>query len=523
MRSVSEARAWLDACYHGGPAGVVFAQTGLEFIKQFPDDEDLSATILAYLSFVPNLPEPLVAEARAALERFVKRWPNSDALRQVPISGDDAESVRVAMDSMPGPSPEQRQTVNRLVEDVQAGRAPLALLAGLMGRPLTALVISRSIGPLIAVSPQDATVGLETARVSIGQDVVADLAALHLVAELVDDQPALQSALSVAHRQVNITESVARDITNGTDILSRPIAGTWIPAMNGNPGYFSEVTDTERARVARCVAQLNGRLAMHRVVPDATEVTVFDRPIQGSELAVWDRPIQFAFDKRLALWSDDVVTRVCARQAGVRAFSTLDLLRSLSQRDRVTSTQLARALHCMVARGIADVPLTTSLLVGVAADSDWRTSFAGSALSRPQAWTNPDDTLETWIGVITVMPDRLLENIVAWTFAATTGAVRAPYVLGAPAARSVVARLLAAVVYRTAGHPTILANSIKGCAEAVKLSGVAVEDPLSVSVQYLRDILVRRFPSEQVAPYLLAAFSQCDDSVQSTVRISLLQ
>jgi tetratricopeptide (TPR) repeat protein len=522
VHSVNEARAWLDACYHGGPGGEAFVVGGLRLIDQFPDEERLAAAVLMNGIGI-QLSEPVLADYQAAFARFLQTWPHSAALRQVPFPSDDPDKMRAVLDRMSAPSDEERETVTSVAGQVQAGRMPLAVLAAMLHVTYTETLIERAAGLLVAMSLNDTFVGVETARAALDGDVVADLPALHIVAELVDDQPDLAGIVDVAHRQVSVTEAVARDITLGSDALARPKAGTWMPPAGGNPGYFSPVTDAERNRIARCSSQLQQRLARHRTVPNPATVTVLGERTHDTDLAVWDRTVQVANDRRQPLWSDDVVTRTIARDAGVPAFSTLDLLTALAQRGSITAAQMQRARQCLLVRGIADVPLTASALRDAAAADDWQTGYAGAALSRPEAWKNPSETVRTWTAFIRGMPRVSYHRLPSWTYVATFGAARAPYVLGAAAARTIVAQLISTVVFLAASNPAVVANCILGSADAVTTSGVTVDDPLPLAVQSLRDTLSNQLPPEQVVPYLLTAFSQCPDAVQSIVRRSLLQ
>ena len=183
---------------------------------------------------------------------------------------------------------------------------------------------------------------------------------------------------------------------------------------------------------------------------------------------------------------------------------------------------MQRAARCLVDRGIADVPLTVRTL-GVAADHGWTPGYAGAALARPEAWSNPEATVQTWTGFIRSMPTAAHGTLPSWTHAATFGAARVPYVLGASAARAVVSQILSTVVFVTVMTPTVVAGCVAAAADAVRASGVTLDDPLPLVVQSLRDTLREQLPPEQVAPYLLGAFSDCSETVQSTVRRSLLE
>jgi hypothetical protein len=470
-----------------------------------------------------ELSEPVLADYQAAFARFLQTWPDSAYLRQVPFPSDDPDEMRAVLDSFEGPSAEQRAAVSQMANQVQSGRVPLAVIAALFSKTYTETLIQRAVGPLVAMAPHDTLVGVETARAALDSDVVADLSVLHVVAELVDDQADLTTVVDVAHRQVSITEAVARDVSLGADALGRSLAGTWVPSADGNPGYFSPVSEAERARVARCVAQLQQQVTKHRTVPTPAVVTVFGEREHDADLSVWDRTIQLAHERRQPLWADDAVTRALARDSGVAAFSTLDLLTVLSERRRLTSTQLQQAQQTMLERGIADVPLTADMLRRAAVAADWQTGYSGLALARPEAWKDPNDTVQTWIAFIRSASAEQYVRLPSWTHVATLGAARTPYVVGTTAARTIIAQIISTVVFLTADHPTIVAGCIEGATEAIKASGVVIDDPVALAVQLLRDTLSKYLPAEQVAAYLLATFSACPETVQSVVRRSLLQ
>ena len=320
VRTVTEARAWLDACCHGGPGGERFVVAGLRFIGQFPDDERLAAAVLMN-SVCIDLSAPVVEEYQRAFAWFLASWPDSNLLRQVAIPTEDPDAMRAVLEGMSRPTDDYRRAVEELAGQVRAGRMPLAVLAAAVRISYTEALIDRAAGPLVAMSPgsDENQPGLDAARDALDRDVVADLAALHVVAELIDDQRELAPIIDVSHRSVAVSESVARDVTLGVDALARQRAGTWMPPANGNPGYFAPVTDEERERVTRCSAQLQHRLAVHRTIPDPAAVTVFGERDYDTDLAAWDRPVQLAHDRDQPLWGDDVVTRLLAREAGIPA------------------------------------------------------------------------------------------------------------------------------------------------------------------------------------------------------------
>jgi len=131
--------------------------------------------------------------------------------------------------------------------------------------------------------------------------------------------------------------------------------------------------------------------------------------------------------------------------------------------------------------------------------------------------------MQTWIAFIRSTPAEQYVRLPAWTHVATLGAARTPYVLGNTAARTIIAQIISAAVLLIAAQPRLVAGCVEGATEAIKASGVAVDDPVALVVQLLRDTFTKHLPAEQVSAYLLATFSACPESVQSVVRRSLLQ
>jgi hypothetical protein len=428
----------------------------LEIIDRFPDDEKLAAVILTNTVGI-DTSESVLAEYQAAFTRFLHKWPNSHFLRRVQVP-DDPEELRTLLDSFSTPTQQQRDTASLLAQQIQSGRTPLALLGALLKRTYTEVLIQRAVGPLVAMTPQDGGVGVEVARKALNNDVVADLSAMHVVAELVDAQPLLVAAIDVAFRQVVATEAVARDVAVGADALGRNIAGTWISASSGNPGYFAPVSDIERARVERCARQLEQEIAKHRVVPTPADLTVFGATERQTDISSWDRTIQLAYERGHPLWSDDAITRALARSVGIPSFSTLDLLDVLTDIGRLSPDQVKKAQQDLLARGIADVQLTSDMLITTAVNHGWQTGWAGAALARPEAWTSPADTIQMWIAFIRAVPTERHERVPAWMHLATLGAARTPYVLGPTAARTVISQILSTVVFLTAAQPRIVAG-----------------------------------------------------------------
>jgi hypothetical protein len=132
--------------------------------------------------------------------------------------------------------------------------------------------------------------------------------------------------------------------------------------------------------------------------------------------------IAAAAELGLPLWCDDTVLRQRSRSRGVLSFSVLDLTTVLRRRgaDIGTEDQLARHL---AAQWVADMPLTGSSIITLAADHHWELSPAHAALARPGWWAAHDsDWRPPWHEVAAAASAHSPAALVLITRAAIEGA-----------------------------------------------------------------------------------------------------
>ena len=132
--------------------------------------------------------------------------------------------------------------------------------------------------------------------------------------------------------------------------------------------------------------------------------------------------ITVAQDSQLPLWCDDNALRQKARQAGVTAFSLLDLITVLHARG--DTFDLPETYRRLAGQYVADLPLDADGITKLAAASHWEPGPAHTALARPGWWSQRDTGWEgDWLQVATQARHHSARALTTITMAAITGAL----------------------------------------------------------------------------------------------------
>ncbi len=132
--------------------------------------------------------------------------------------------------------------------------------------------------------------------------------------------------------------------------------------------------------------------------------------------------ITVAQDSQLPLWCDDSALRQKARQAGVTAFSLLDLITVLHARG--DAFDLPETYRRLAGQYVADLPLDADGITKLAAASHWKPGPAHTALARPGWWSQRDTGWEgDWLQVATHARRHSARALITITMAAITGAL----------------------------------------------------------------------------------------------------
>jgi hypothetical protein len=348
------------------------ARTMVDIAQRQPDGQFRDAVIgLMVREVLLTPPEPGtqfpsdVIDGVRQLQEQAENRPGST----IRLASDDDAALGAALASTQPDS----TTYWALLNKSQEGRASLADIARFAVRPYAAVLLHRPTGiiPAIDLTPGLRRAGEDAAAQAIqARTCVADLSALHLLGLICkDDRLHVRAAIPnmiAAHASVG-DATLARDQLRGLAIATytatlRP-DGT-VERSTLSPGEQAKLREQSEALEA-LAASLESRSPSNH--DDAAADT-----------------IAVAKESGLALWCDDIALRQTARQAGVPAFSFLDLITSLQRKgSAIDHTLLFRRL---AAEYVVDLPLSGDDITAVAAAGDWTRGPAHTVLARPEWW-----------------------------------------------------------------------------------------------------------------------------------------
>jgi len=522
-RDESEARALLEGALRGQEDGSVFVREGLDQIEQFPESEGLAAAVLGNaMTHEYPLDDELRERLRRALQAFIAKWPESKALWQVTIPTDDVEEMRRALDSTSGKRTERVAAIEQIARQVSERLIPLSVLAWATGRTYTEFIVTRPIGVLIAEGPaEEYRLSVRDAAASLGHEVVCDITAMHVSAELMHTLDALRRALTTSHRAFLTSDNCLRDVVAGADVIDRASPGSWIPGTDEQPGYFHENDPTVVQREIERVHRLRARCQSLQAYGTATDASPLGKDLLDDSDA-WQSALALAHARGSVLWSDDLPTRLLAREAGIAAFSTRGLIACLVDRGFLGTDLVDEVDRALVRLRVGDLPFSPQLLREVAQEEQWRCETAGQAWARPHSWLDSKVALAEFANVLRSVRLHQPEAVADWCFAGVLGATSVHYGLGPAIGQNLAERVLALAAHLVIDQPLEVARCVEAARLALQRSPIAVEDCLPGAVRLLRDGLATMLPTDSLTHYLTGAFSEASEEVQGTVRQALL-
>lgn len=389
LTPTSEPAAQLATVLLGGPAASeVDAPRLLELARLFPNSEKVAGSVLLALMTGGDrvvLTEEQTETASELLEAFVERFPASDILQVSASSAEGhAERIREMLCR-------RHSAVNsQLLDDVQAGRAPVGLLWS-PARPYAGLLLDSSSdgGCLAAVSADPETLEreVEAARAAMGATVVVDTS----VAVLTSRAEISLDLLDEVFGSVLVPDQLVADanLTVSTARMKGDAAMRYEPALD--QVVFHEFARQEKERMVESAERIVAALTRHQRVPSGDARPDW-YPEALAEPFVWDAALRVAAVRECALWCDDAALRHLAETAGVRAFGTYALHEALDGhpvRDTLPDSPAMR-MRLLRAR-IADVPIRRTELVSATDDSEGADPAWETWISRPAAWHDPVD------------------------------------------------------------------------------------------------------------------------------------
>ena len=379
--------------------------------QAFPDDEELVATAVMTAFSIPAAepPDPrLMVKARALLQQFFDRFPDSRLIRTVP-SDNELSGVKSFLQEDLAP---RAQAVEELRRRAWVGQIPISVCTSAINRSYAEALICNSIGCYVLRSPDERTKAeeVEAARQSLDGTVVADTSALALSPVVLGTATQLR-----AHFERLLVTAPQRDdiLLTRVMLMTRAAGSLGWDLASGRPTfveYDTAITD----RWAADAEKLSATLERCDIITDP--------PYDGDPRSLmWTSPIRAARERGASLIADDAALRATARSEGVAAFGSLQLLEALIGSGRLPSSALEDSYHRLMQVRAAELPLLDRLL-DIARDEGWKpTGYAAFMLARPTTWTPPSIGWQKYRNLITALPQKKPDEIGGWCGSALSG------------------------------------------------------------------------------------------------------
>jgi hypothetical protein len=135
----------------------------------------------------------------------------------------------------------------------------------------------------------------------------------------------------------------------------------------------------------------------------------------------WSSPIRVAKERGLSLLADDAALRAAAREEGVDAFGSAQLLSAIDATNPLTGQELDDANKRLMKVRAAELPILDRILE-IARDEQWDpVGYAGFLFTRPGTWIPFINGVETYMSVIRALPEPELEDVAGWCSQAIFG------------------------------------------------------------------------------------------------------
>jgi tetratricopeptide (TPR) repeat protein len=274
-----------------------FVSRALSTMARWPDDEQLMGRFVIQVFFglrrqeLSTTDEDLAA-LRTAMSDYAERFPDSTAIRQVPISEDDP------LGSLASISRARYESISEAVQELDLANLPLGLFTNTYGCSYTEASLKRGAGLINAHSPAAESHGRAAAENALNNVVVIDITAAHTLALL---EPQLRSQLLSGFGQVRATDDAYYDAIRGQESLGlRSTVSTGWDPVEQRP----TLTTIEES-VAEAFAEQSTLICS--ILRQATRrpwsrLTRFPEADQGFE---WLSSLDMAATEGTAFWCDD--------------------------------------------------------------------------------------------------------------------------------------------------------------------------------------------------------------------------
>ncbi|MFF2217443.1 tetratricopeptide repeat protein [Streptomyces antibioticus] len=500
-RTGHEALLWVKlGARHSSEAN--FAGQALALMQRWPDDEELLGAFIAtlHLSAAGNPEQWSESDAsrlNEATAEYLERFPDSSQFRAVHIGPDDDPLVNFA-DQLR----QAHENVKEVQNKVAVGDLPLGTLTWVAGRGYTEVSLRRGAGFVYAGDALAADVAAEAVATARSVRTVIDPTVAHTLALL---DPGYVERLIGSLEEVVTTDQLYQDALYAKESLALQTELTmgWDEVGQRPQVRSEEVANLERLRStsARVVEVL--RSVAHVPRPELRRF-----PLPGTRGTAWLTAPDYAKEHGLALWSDDRVLRAIARAEGIATFGTLDLLDSATAVGQLSADEALLVKADLLRNYYVDIDFSTDLYETAALADGWQAKAVANALSRPQAWSQPQLAASFVLDCVSHISELHPHDIHQWLAAASTGLARA----SAPGA---VNQNLRVLVWQALTQPWVNTSSLSFILTGLRC-GIAVRDdaglPLEEALAQFYAALIARFGHVVAANQLMKLYKIAPDA-----------
>ncbi|MFE3113581.1 hypothetical protein ACFXKJ_36170 [Kitasatospora indigofera] len=499
-RTGHEALLWVNlGARHSSE--VNFTGQALALMQRWPDDEELLGAFIGTLHMsAANTPERWSEEdgnqLKEATEQYLERFPDSSQFRAVRLGPDDDPLVNLADELR-----QVHEDTKEVRDKVAVGELPLGILTWVAGRTYTEVSLRRGAGFVYAGDAVAAGAGAEAVAAAQSVRTVIDPTTAHTLALL---DPGQVEALIGSLEKVVTTDQLFQDALQAKESLALQSEFTlgW-DETGQRPGvHAEEAKELERLRFTsvRLVEILRSVARVPR-----PELRCF--PLPGRRGGTWLTAFDYAKEHGLVLWSDDRVLRSAARSEGIPGFGTLDLLDTMAATGRLGAHEVLIIKADLLRNYYVDIGFSTDLFSAAALADGWRAKGVAYALSRPQAWTEPQSAASFVLKCATHISEQYPQDIDRWLAAASTGLARASL----PGAAN---QNLKALVWQVLTQPWVTTSSLPFILTGLRC-GIGLRDdagsPLEEALTQFYAALVAKFGHVMAATKLMRLYDIAPD------------
>jgi hypothetical protein len=383
-----------------------------EAAQAFPEDEELVATAVMTAFSMPDS-EPadygLMTRARQLHKQFFERFPNSKLIHPIPL--DDAlTGLQEMLRTQVAPVAAAAEQMQR---SAITGQIPISVCISAFGRNYAEALIRNTVGCYVIRHPDDRISAQEAdaARRALDGTVVLDTSALFLAPVTLGHATELRAhferLLVAAPQRDDILQARASLMMRSSGWLG------WDP-VSERPAfvqYDPKVTERWASEADNLARTLEWCDVIADPPPD------HDDPRHK----VWSAPIRLARERGVSLVADDAALRAVARNEGVPAFGSLQLLSALVEDRMLSADVLDESYRRLMGIRAAELPVLGRLR-DIAEDEGWNPAgYAGFLLQRPTTWMPLARGWQDYTALITALPAKKPEEVAGWCAAAMHG------------------------------------------------------------------------------------------------------